>query len=106
MKATDVKELLGRLGLTAMNAGAWSGSRGWSASTSGPLIDVRNPSSGELLAQVRAATASDYEDVLSSAVATSLAWRQVPSPRRGEAVRLMAEELRQHKSDLGTLVSL
>src|SRR5262249_18616824 len=33
-------------------------------------------------------------------------WRRVPAPKRGEAVRLLGEELRQHKTDLGTLVSL
>ena len=30
----------------------------------------------------------------------------MPAPKRGEAVRLLGEELRRHKTDLGTLVSL
>lgn len=30
----------------------------------------------------------------------------VPAPRRGELVRLIVEELRRHKSDLGSLISL
>ena len=34
------------------------------------------------------------------------AWRKVPAPKRGEAVRLIGEELRAHKDALGTLVSL
>jgi aldehyde dehydrogenase (NAD+) len=34
------------------------------------------------------------------------AWRAVPAPKRGEAVRLVGDELRRHKSDLGSLVSL
>ncbi len=33
-------------------------------------------------------------------------WRQVPAPRRGEAVRLCTEALRRHKDSLGSLVSL
>ncbi|TFH87609.1 aldehyde dehydrogenase family protein [Billgrantia azerbaijanica] len=33
-------------------------------------------------------------------------WRQVPAPRRGELVRLFGEQLRRHKQDLGTLVTL
>ncbi len=33
-------------------------------------------------------------------------WRKVPAPRRGELVRLFGEQLRQHKNDLGALVTL
>src|SRR6202162_6538138 len=43
---------------------------------------------------------------MASAVAAAAAWRQVPAPKRGEAVRLMGEELRQHKDALGSLVSM
>ena len=35
-----------------------------------------------------------------------LAWRIVPAPRRGEFVRLLGEELRAAKDDLGRLVTL
>src|SRR5215217_955446 len=106
MNAADVKALLARLGLEASNAGTWSGSHGWSSNTQGPAIDVRNPASGELLAKVRGASAEDYENVMNSAVNTAMEWSKVPSPKRGEAVRLLGEELRKHKADLGTLVSL
>lgn len=34
------------------------------------------------------------------------AWRNVPGPRRGELVRLLGEELRAAKDDLGRLVSI
>ncbi len=38
---------------------------------------------------------------------TSLAtWRTVPAPRRGELIRLLGEELRTAKADLGRLVTL
>ena len=43
---------------------------------------------------------------MASAVAAAKLWRSVPAPKRGEAVRLMGEELRQYKSELGSLVSL
>src|SRR5207302_2747651 len=33
-------------------------------------------------------------------------WRTVPAPRRGELVRILAEELRAAKDDLGRLVTL
>src|SRR5256885_11570746 len=102
----DIDALLKRLGLGAVNPGTWSGSHGWSDATDGPLMNVRNPADGTLLAQVRAASVADYEHVLSSAVEAAAAWRKVPAPKRGEAVRLLGEQLRRHKSDLGTLVSL
>jgi aldehyde dehydrogenase (NAD+) len=106
MSPIDVNALLGRLGLGTVNSGAWSGSHGWSNRTEGALINVRNPASSTLLAQVRPATAEDYEHVLSSAVEAAAAWREVPAPKRGEVVRLLGEELRRQKHDLGTLVSL
>jgi aldehyde dehydrogenase (NAD+) len=103
----DVAAVLRRLGLEAVNAGAWSGSNHWAPrAASGPILDVRNPASGELLAQVRPASSQDYEHVMSSAVATAAEWRHVPAPKRGEIVRLIAEELRRCKQDLGALVSL
>jgi aldehyde dehydrogenase (NAD+) len=94
------------LGLKESNPGAWSGSHGWSASKSGGVIDSINPASGERLAQVRGATLEDYEQIMASAVQAAQQWRQVPAPKRGEAVRLMGEELRAHKDSLGSLVSL
>lgn len=103
MKHVNPLELLG---LKETNAGVWSGSHGWSCDTTGPLIESSNPATGKRLAQVRGATAADYENVLGAAVAAAAAWRLVPAPKRGEAVRLVGEELRAHKDALGSLVSL
>ena len=101
-----INEVLTNLGLNAVNAGAWSGSHGWSALDSGPTIASINPASGQKLAEVRGATLQDYEHVMASAVGAAKQWRQVPAPQRGEAVRLMGEELRRYKDALGSLVSL
>ena len=94
------------LGLREINSGAWSGSHGWSTDTSGKVIDSINPATGRRLAQVRGATAEDYEHVLAAAAQAAKQWRLVPAPKRGEIVRLMAEELRLNKDALGSLVSL
>jgi aldehyde dehydrogenase (NAD+) len=99
-------DVLAKLKVSSINPGVWSGTHGWSVDTSGPLIESINPSSGERLAQVRAATAADYEHVVSAAIVAAAAWRRVPAPKRGEAVRQMAEALREHKDALGSLVSL
>ncbi|TLZ27898.1 MAG: aldehyde dehydrogenase family protein [Gammaproteobacteria bacterium] len=106
MSGVDIGALLERLGLSLVNPGSWSGSHGWSGSTDVPLLDVRNPADGTPLAQVRPAGEQDYEHVLRSAVSAAAAWREVPAPKRGETARLLGEQLREHKHDLGTLVSL
>jgi aldehyde dehydrogenase (NAD+) len=98
-------DALNKLGLRDINSGTWSGTHGWNTSSGGALIDSISPATGERLGQVRAAGSEDYEHVMSAAVAAAAAWRQVPAPKRGEAIRLMGEELRVHKDALGTLVS-
>jgi aldehyde dehydrogenase (NAD+) len=98
--------VLERLGLGAVNAGTWTSAGGWLADDTAPLVDSINPSNGQVIASVRATTAAQYEQLMAAAYEAALAWRSVPAPKRGEAVRLMGEELRKHKSDLGSLVSL
>src|ERR1700678_2832501 len=99
-------EALQALGLSDLNAGVWSGSHGWSTDSSGPLIESTNPATGQRLAQVRGATLADYEHVMNSALAAAAAWRRVPAPKRGEAVRQVPADLRAHKDALGSLVAL
>ena len=94
------------LGLGAVNSGVWSGEHGWNDHGDGPTIESINPTTGRPIARVRAATAADYERVMKSAVDAATLWRAVPAPKRGEAVRLIAEELRLFKDALGSLVSL
>jgi aldehyde dehydrogenase (NAD+) len=106
MNSIDINSILAKLGLDAVNPGAWSGSKGWSISQEGTLLNVRNPANGTVIAQVRPASEADYENVITSAVETAAIWRTVPAPKRGEAIRLLGEELRRHKTELGTLVSL
>src|SRR6202046_4914292 len=106
MSSIDINSILSKLGLTAANPGAWSGSKGWSTAQEGTLINVRNPADGTVIAQVRPASEADYENVIASATGTAALWRTVPAPKRGEAIRLLGEELRRYKTELGTLVSL
>ena len=68
MSKLDINSLLGRLGLKATNPGAWSGSHGWSTARDSTLVNVRNPADGALIAQMRPASAEDYENVMTSAV--------------------------------------
>ena len=106
MSDLDINALLLRLGLSSLNSGSWSGAHGWSENQDGTLINVRNPTDNTVIAQVRPASEADYENVINSAVESAAAWKTVPAPKRGEAIRLLGEELRRNKTDLGTLVSL
>jgi aldehyde dehydrogenase (NAD+) len=101
-----MKKLLDELGLTATNAGTYAAGAGWLPDDAAPLIDSINPASGELIARVRASTPASYEQVMVSARKVATEWARVPAPKRGEAVRLVADELRRQKSALGSLVSL
>src|SRR4026207_505481 len=92
-----MRDILGSLGISDINAGAWSQDGGGSKDTTGPIIESLNPATGELLGRVRSATAADYERVIISARKAFEQWRMVPAPKRGEAVRLIGEELRAHK---------
>ncbi len=92
------------LGLTKTMKGANSGGK-WYAS-SGDLLDVHNPTNGELLARVEQASAKDYEKMVRKSHKAFEAWRDVPAPVRGEVVRQLGEALREKKDVLGALVSL
>ena len=67
-------------------------------------LPVRSPLTGETLAGL--AQTPDVPAAIGRAHEAFLAWRQVPAPRRGELVRLLGEELRAAKADLGRLVTL
>ena len=63
----NTQDILKGLGLSAVNAGACSGTE-WHAAADAPLVSSLNPATGEAIAQVRAAGAGDYERVMASAV--------------------------------------
>ncbi|HSN17472.1 MAG TPA: aldehyde dehydrogenase family protein [Gammaproteobacteria bacterium] len=102
----DISKILSNLGLSQDNAGTWTATGGWRKGAGGKVIESINPATGQVIAKVHCATEADYEQVIKDAEAAFKAWREVPAPKRGEAVRLMGEELRKHKDDLGSLVSL
>ena len=76
------------------------------AHLSGDALDVTTPIDGTRIATLALHTSADVESMVVRAVAAFNDWRLVPAPRRGELVRLLGEELRLVKSDLGALVTL
>jgi aldehyde dehydrogenase (NAD+) len=102
--SVDRRALLTSLGLEAVNPGACAGPEAWRGS--GPPLESRNPADGSLIAAVATAASPDIDAVLEAAAAAAHSWREVPAPKRGEAVRRLGLLLREHKDALGTLVSL
>lgn len=67
---------------------------------------VHTPIDGTQIGKVSLDSVADVARKIKSAKASFQEWRTVPAPRRGELIRLLGEELRAHKEDLGALVSI
>jgi aldehyde dehydrogenase (NAD+) len=97
MTNVDVKQetakLLDKLGVPAS---AWQ---------NGDMASF-SPVSGEEIAKLKTHSAADTNKAIDAAHEAFKAWRLVPAPKRGELVRLLGEELRAAKADLGRLVSI
>jgi L-aminoadipate-semialdehyde dehydrogenase len=76
-----------------------------SAFTLGGITAI-SPITGELITHVRITSPKEAGAIIGRAAQAFEAWRILPAPRRGELVRILAEELRAAKDDLGALVTL
>ncbi|MEX3009816.1 aldehyde dehydrogenase family protein [Hoeflea sp. TYP-13] len=72
----------------------------------GGALDVHTPVDGSRIASLKTHSESDVQDMIAKSKKAFEAWRKVPAPRRGELVRLLGEELRAEKENLGRLVTL
>jgi aldehyde dehydrogenase (NAD+) len=100
----DRSALFAQLGLEPVNPGACAGPAAWSGR--GAQLASHNPADGSAIGTVATAGPQDIDAVLAAALAAAHAWRDVPAPKRGEAVRRLGLLLREQKDALGTLVSL
>ncbi len=91
--AAEGADLLGRLGVRS------------EAHTDGTL-PVLSPITGEAIALCPQTDPAAARAAIERAHDAFLAWRRVPAPKRGELVRLLGEELRAAKIQLGRLVTL
>jgi aldehyde dehydrogenase (NAD+) len=90
--ADETRALLTRLGVTDLPADG--------------DLDVRTPVTGQTLARVRSHTPEQVGEIVGAASEAFKQWRTVPAPVRGQLVRELGQLLREHKEDLGALVSL
>ncbi len=69
-------------------------------------LKVSSPINGQYIASLAAHSADEVLEIINKSNASFAQWKLVPAPRRGELVRLLAEELRAEKENLGQLVTL
>ncbi|WP_226627608.1 aldehyde dehydrogenase family protein [Alloyangia pacifica] len=69
-------------------------------------MPIVSPVTGEVVATLAPHGTADAAKAIDTAARAFRAWRLVPAPRRGELVRLYAEELRKAKDELGRMVSI
>ena len=98
-----VQKALERLGVPAGAGGLALGGR--FEKGSGPPLRVASPIDGATLYELNEASVGETRAAVAAAAHAFSAWRRVPAPRRGEFVRRLGELLREHKTDLATLVT-
>ncbi len=76
------------------------------ADLTGGTLAVHSPIDGAEVARVTETALADMPAIIARSQAAFKAWRDVPAPRRGELVRLLGEELRASKVELGAVVTL
>ncbi|MEZ5733665.1 MAG: aldehyde dehydrogenase family protein [Paracoccaceae bacterium] len=76
------------------------------AEVTGGTLAVHSPIDGAEVARVRETDPGDMAKIIAKSQEAFKAWRTVPAPRRGELVRLLGEELRAAKDELGAVVTL
>jgi aldehyde dehydrogenase (NAD+) len=99
-----MRDFVERLGITARNSGVYAGE--WIDRPDAPTLDSVSPIDGEVIASVTLASEQDYDRAVATSVAAFEAFRMWPAPKRGEIVRQLGNALREHKDDLGALVTL
>jgi aldehyde dehydrogenase (NAD+) len=76
------------------------------ADLTGGTLSVHTPIDGAEIARLKTHGAAEVEEMIACGAEAFREWRKVPAPRRGELVRLLGEELRAEKENLGRLVTL
>jgi len=69
-------------------------------------LTVTTPVDASTIATIHEHTIKDASAAIDQAKEAFEKWRTVPGPRRGELVRLLGDELRREKENLGRLVTL
>ncbi|WP_236430956.1 NAD-dependent succinate-semialdehyde dehydrogenase [Pseudomonas syringae] len=77
----------------------------WVSADSGAVIEVRNPSTGELVGTVPSMGAEETRRAIEAAGAALPAWRAMTAKARGAIIRRIGELMLIHKDDLATIMT-
>ncbi|MCO5397554.1 NAD-dependent succinate-semialdehyde dehydrogenase [Ralstonia soli] len=80
-------------------AGEW-------AATAGPLLEVTDPATGDVIARVPDSGAAEARAALEAAHAAFPTWRKVPAKQRAQIIKRWNDLVLAHQDDLGKLISL
>jgi len=101
-----MNSILEKLGINEINYGACIGGDRWIESNDSGTIESLNPTDNKVLAKVNKCNENDYELIIKESSKAFEKWRMVPAPVRGQLILEMANELRDKKDLLGSLVAL
>lgn len=99
----NIKKTLANLGIESDNKGVCTGTK-WMKG-GGESLSSFSPVDGKLIASTEHTSEKAYHKVVEKAQQAFNDWRLIPAPKRGEIVRQIGNELRNHKESLGALVS-
>lgn len=97
-------EFLKKLGIEGTNLGTSTGQQ-FLGTKNNEKISSHTPIDGSPIADTTITTRKEYDKVVETAQKAFKDWQMVPAPKRGEIVRQIGLELREHKDDLGRLVT-
>ncbi|KAH7557875.1 hypothetical protein JRO89_XS11G0232100 [Xanthoceras sorbifolium] len=78
----------------------------WTDAYDGKTLEVHNPATGEVLADVSCMGQKETNDAISSAYDTFISWSKVTAAERSKCLRKWYDLLMAHKEELGQLITL
>ncbi|MBS0031941.1 L-piperidine-6-carboxylate dehydrogenase [Chitinophaga sp. 22321] len=98
-----MEDILKAFGITTEQSGISTG-KNWLPAHGADITSV-SPVNNKKITTVKSASREDYDGVVAVAQEAFKEWRLWPAPKRGEIVRQIGVALREHKEQLGKLVS-
>ena len=90
MAQPQITSVLSAFGLESKNAGTWIGRR---SMLSEHWISSYSPVDGNFIGSVSETSEDQYHEVIAAAQSAQRQWREVPAPKRGEAVRILTRPI-------------
>lgn len=85
--------------LSGIYDGEWKNGNGY-------LIESLNPFSKEINGKIKTGTVEDYRNIIRKMYTVKKDWMNMPTPKRGDIVRQIGEQLRIEKHELAHIISL